>query len=243
MRPLKQEIFRYVDNKRGSWTDTTLSTAYSKLCTIDSIGWDDPAKVYKELSSQGYSNYTIQTYFWIAKDFEEQVKKTRSFHKWLKDNRLRFKNCYKEKTKRLTKPEFEVLLGNAPVDLYNFLVLLGKFGLRKSEAFNACWEDFQDGRFCIRSGKGNKQRFLPRQWSQWLSVQNKEGFIVPRSLNFSEFIKPFTPHDFRHYAVTSWVTDDKLNLKQAAVLAGHASILTTARYIKADLSEIEEKLR
>lgn len=243
MKNLKQEIFRYVDNKRGSWSDSTISSAYSKLCTVDSIGWE-PSKVYKELSSQGYSSYTIQTYFWIAKSFEEQVKKTRSFHKWLKDNRLRFKNCYKEKTKRISREEFEAFLTIASEGpLRDLLILLGRFGLRKSEAFNAKWEDFQDGRFCVQAGKGNKQRFLPRQWSQWLNNEGKSGFILPRSFNFSDFIKPFTPHDFRHYAVTSWINDDKLNLKQAAVLAGHASILTTARYIKADLSEIEEKLK
>lgn len=244
MNNLNQEIFKYVDSHSGSWADSTITTNYSKLVTINDIGWTDPDRVFKELSARKFSKYTIQTYFWIAKDFEEKVKKTQRFKQWIDSNRLKFKNCYKEKTKRITKIEYDSFLqmSREKASSYNFLVLTGHFGLRKSEALKARWEDFQNGRFCVQSGKGGKQRFLPRQFSIKLLKDKKEkGTIAVSPINF-QFLKPFTPHDLRHYAVTNWINVDKLSLKEAALLAGHSSILTTARYVKADLSEIEEKL-
>lgn len=247
MKSLNQEIFHYVDSKSGSWSNSSISTNYSKLCTIDSISWE-PGKLYQELSTKGYANYTIQTYFVLAKKYEETIKKTYKFKKWIEDNRLKFKNCYKEKTRRLSDPEYQTLLKSAPSnDLYNFLLLCGHFGLRKSEALAAKWSDFESGRFCVKNGKGNKQRLLPKQFSRNILKNQDIGdgaIISPLLTNImvANYIKPYTPHDFRHYAVTNWINRDKLNMKQAAILAGHASILTTARYVRTDLNEIEEKL-
>lgn len=236
------EILDYVSKRAGSWSDTTISTAYSKLCTVASIGWDNPDTVFSVLNGRGYSRYTIQTYFTVAQEFERETRATRRFEEWIKNNRLQFKNCYKEKTRRITHPAYEMMLKNAASTThYNFLLLTGKFGLRRSEALSARWEDFHEGRLVV-VGKGNKQRILPRQFGQELLKDRKEtGLIIPQPFRIN-FLSPFSPHDLRHYAVTSWVNDKKLNLKEAAVLAGHASTATTSRYIRTDLTEIEEKL-
>lgn len=245
MNNLRQEISDYVNGRRGSWSDTTISTAYSKLVTCSSVGLN-PSSLYKKLETAGYSRYTIQTYFILARSFEEATKKTFAIRKWMQDNQLRFKNCYKPKIKRIETAEYETFLKKASdnTDLYNFLILLGKFGLRKSEAFNAKWEDFGLDAFCVQSGKGLKQRFVPLG-KELLKDPKQVGFILNRDLRYWKFfgeIKPFTPHDFRAFAITGWVKERGLDLSEAAQIAGHARTDTTNRYIRNDLNKIKEKL-
>ena len=248
MKNLNQEVFRYVDSKSGSWADSTISTAYHKLSVVAGFGLTDPQELYQRLSSKGLGRYSIQSYLILASRFEKEVRNTNRIEKWLQDNRNQFKNCYKTKTRKISKDQFERFLevASPSPDLWNFLVLMGRFGLRKSEALNAKWEDFTaEGTLEIKNGKGDKQRFIP------LSVDNlknfkQEGLILPRGLNYWRFfatIKPFTPHDFRAYAITSWVKEKGLDLSDAALLAGHSKTDTTNRYVRTDLVKIGEKLK
>lgn len=241
MKNLNQEIFSYVDSKSGSWAQSTIHTAYAKLCTISELGFE-PESLYKKLKTAGYSPYTIKTYFILAASYQKTKFNNQKIQTWMQSNRLYFKNSYKEKTKQITKSEYEKFLKESKSDsFYNFLILTGRFGLRKTEVFNVKWEDFSHSGLWV-NGKGNKQRFIPLSISILKNVK-QQGFIIPSDLKYQDFIKPFTAHDLRSYAITSWGKQNNLSIKEAQIVAGHESILTTSRYIRTDLTEIGEKLK
>lgn len=246
MISLNQEIFKYVEQKgsrlvdgvriTGPWADSTVSTNYGKLCTIDSIGWDNPEKVYTTLASKNFSKYTIQAYFWIGCVYEEEVKKTKKFRKWLHSNRHTFKNCYKKKSKRVLEDQFTEFLNKCPTsDLHNFVVLMGKAGLRKSEALAARWEHISQDQLEVPNGKGGKQRFVPFN-KEWLKDVKEQGPVVPAKLNYWKFFNDnfegFTPHDFRSYYATKIVNIHGMSIEDARDLLGHDDIKTTAKYLR-----------
>jgi len=245
MNNFNQEIFDYVLSKKGTWSNSTIDTAYYKLCTAAKEDFK-PDFLYKKLTTENYSPYTIKMYFTLARQYEKDVRKTSKIEEWMQNNRLKFKNCYKPKTKRITKEQFESLLRSSEIntDLYNFLVLMGKFGLRKSEALSVQWEDFSNDSLCV-VGKGNKQRIIPLS-KELLKEPLLNGKVIKEGFTYWKFfesIKPFTPHDFRAYAITYWVKERGLDLSEAAMLAGHAKTDTTNRYIRNDLNKIGEKLK
>jgi hypothetical protein len=118
MNNSEREIYKYVGTKRGSWSPSTIDTVSAKLVTINRLGLE-PQRLYSRLMENGYGRYTIQTYFVLARDFEEQTKKTSRIRKWMQDNRLCFKNSYKKKEKRMTEEQFEkpVKSGHNPSSL------------------------------------------------------------------------------------------------------------------------------
>lgn len=239
----QKELLDYVCSKSGSWATSTSRTAHAKLNTVIRLGME-PTKLYTELSRK-FTRYTVLSYFILARDFEKSVKKTNQIEQWMQSNRIKFKGSYKEKTKKITTEQFNRYTQLAPSDnCYNFLMLIGVAGLRLSEALSIKWEDIQGTRLCVMNGKGDKQRFIPIQ-SDLLKSIKTSGFIIPKGFRYAKFIKEncegFTPHDFRAYAITSWI-ERGLHLKEAALLAGHERIMTTEKYVRTDLNQIERKL-
>lgn len=235
MKNLEQELESYIDGKAGVWSPTTLLTASSKLRTIISGGFR-PDSLYERLSEAGYSRYSIKTYFTLAKQFETETYKTSTFKTWIEGNRRHFKNCYKKKERSITTEQFDSFLAKAPNDnIYNFLVLMGRGGLRKSEAFKTSWDKIKETRLEVESGKGGKQRFIPFLRT-WLKDPETTGSVLPLNLNYWSFFKSigFTPHDFRAYYATKVVNIPGMSIEDARELLGHEDIKTTAKYLRAD---------
>lgn len=247
MKSLNLELSHYVTKKteHDGWSDTTATTAYSKLVTIIRTGLE-PNRLFETFKAEGYGRYTIKNYLLLAQKYEEDTKGTHSIREWLKSNRLKFKNCYKDKTKRIAPDQWTSYLSKTiTANERNFLILIGRAGLRKSEALAARWEDFDGGFLCISEGKGNKQRFVPLLINE-LEDRRDQGLIISSRLKISKFLNrigalAFTPHDFRSFAITQWVSAG-LHTKEAALIAGHSNTKTTERYIRTDLNEIKEKL-
>lgn len=238
MSNLNLDIFNYVNSKSGSWSSSTITTAYAKLCSIDTIGFRDPKKLYQGLVSKGLKPYSIQNYFILASRFEQEKFKTKRIQEWMQSNRLYFKNVYKEKIKTLTDEQFRSFLKAAPTsDLYNFLVLMGKAGLRKSEAFSIKWADIQDNVLTV-IGKGGKKRTIPFSM-QWLNAESEKlKTILPANLSYWQFFKEdlpgFTPHDLRSYYANRVTNMPGMSIYDARDMLGHVNINTTAKYLRAD---------
>lgn len=241
MKNYSQELLTYLDSKHGNWARTTIDTAYAKLCTIARIGFK-PEQLFSELSEKGYSRYTIKTYFILARQFEEEVKKTNHFENWLGRNKLAFKNCYKKKNKNLTEEQYLAVLDSASKtspDMYNFLILMSKAGLRKSEALSITWAGIKNDTLEVSEGKGGKQRFVPFK-AEWLKLtsDNTGESIVSPSVRIQSFFKDFgqgfTPHDFRAYYATKTACLPGMSIEDVRDLLGHVDIRTTAKYLRAD---------
>lgn len=237
MNNLEQELSDYVDRREGSWSPTTSRTVYFKLRTCLDLGLD-PHRLYHKLLRRSYSPYTIKTYFILARSFEEEVLGTHSFKVWMSGNRLRFKNVYKKKTRKVNDIEYQGFLKNASTDhLYNFLILTGRGGLRKMEALSAKWSDINGDRLEIRDGKGGKQRFVPFDKSWLRSSSNGYDLILPVTFNAQYSFKKAgvnaTPHDFRSYYAEKIVNNGGMSIEDARDLLGHSDINTTAQYLRA----------
>ncbi len=237
MKSLQQEILSYVSSKTGVWSDSTISTVYSKLITVLSTGLQ-PDQLYKKLSSEGYSRYTIKMYFTLAQQYEADCYGTTRFQTWTQSNRLKFKNAYKKKVNSITDEQYASFLVKAlehSTDMYNLLILLGKAGLRKGEALGLTRDFIKDNQLEVRDGKGQKQRFIPFN-SQWLL--GDASVIVSATMPYWKFFKDhcegFTPHDFRAYYATKIVNLPGMSIEDARDLLGHNDIKTTARYLRAN---------
>lgn len=235
MKNSDQEILNYVDSKRGSWSSSTIDTAFYKLRTITDSGLA-PKTLYASLKSKGLSPYSIKTYFILASQFEEAVKKTSKIRQWMSANRLSFKNVYKKKERAISDEQFEGLLAKAEgisFDLYNFLVLMGKAGLRKAEAFKVKFSNVKNNSLEVESGKGGKQRFVPFN-QEWLLPTTFD--ILPKNLSYQKFFDEteFTPHDLRAYYATKICNILGMSIEDSRVLLGHEDIRTTSKYLRAD---------
>lgn len=240
---LRTEIEKYVESKRHIWSATTLRSVHSKLRTL-APRIDSPADAYKWLIENKYGRYTIKTYFIIASSFEGEVYNSSKFHTFLQKNKAAFKNCYQDKQRNLKPAEYETFLKKfeGKPQMWNLLVLMGRAGLRISEAKAVKWSDFSDGDLFIR-GKGGKVRKAPLE--QGLLKASGSEFVVTAFNHrkvFERELAPFTPHDFRAYYATQVANHPELNLKDAAMLLGHSSVMTTSRYVRSDYDRVKKEL-
>jgi integrase len=240
MKNLSQAVDNYLKRKIGSWEETTIRTVRAKLLTAGEIGFDG-AKLYHHLKSNNYSSYTIKVYFVLAREFERYVLKTSHLMSWMKENRLLFKHCYKKKIKSMSDDQYGYFLKLAEGhsdEMYNFVLLLGRAGLRLSEALGIKRSAIKDDIVNIESGKGQKQRFVPFKES-WL--KGNAEVVVPTNLNFRAFFNEsfegFTPHDFRSYYANKVGAIPTMSLENLRKLLGHNDIRSTAVYLRSDLTK------
>lgn len=245
---LKAEIATYVHSKHNLWSDRTITSVNYILRTM-AVDFNHPAENYKRLISRGLGRYTIKTYFMVAGKFEEQQLGKTRYKDFLKQNSSAFKNCYKEKTRRLSDDDFRKcreLYSQSNARMFNLLTLMGCAGLRVSEAMSVKWSDFfnEDGVSYLKVvGKGSKQRVIPFDMAK-LQKTDSEFAVQPVAFRFffKRDMKPFTPHDFRAYFATSvardYVSTGQITSKDLASLLGHASTATTEKYIRADLKRV-----
>lgn len=155
------------------------------------------------------------------------------------------------------------------------VALLLHTGLRVSEACALRFEDVvvkeRSGHVVVRSGKGSKYREVPlnatarrvladylavHPGGEWLFPGGKGSKLLDRPMTARAAekalarlsrlagIEPVTPHRLRHTFCKSLV-DAGVSLDRVAVLAGHESLNTVARYTrpgKADLEAAVEKI-
>lgn len=240
---MQTEISTYIATK-VEWARTTKITAGFKLKTILKFETFDPAKLIEALRGAGLGEYSVKTYMIVAADYEEYSLKTGQIKAFMKAKSHMFRNVYKEKTRSITKTQFKDLLDSArDASAFNFLVLTGLCGLRKSEALSVKWSDLEDG-FLVVTGKGNKKRLVP--FPVIALKETGHSQIVPKFQSTKNLLATcalqVSPHDFRAMFVTRAVNEGILSIKEAAVVAGHESISTTSRYIRTDLNEIASKL-
>lgn len=150
------------------------------------------------------------------------------------------------------------------------ITLLLHTGLRVSELCHLDTDDVvikERSGFVTVTGKGNKQRVIPLNvtvrsaLTNWLKVRGNEpgplfisqlgGRISPRSVErivkkyaYHAHLDGVTPHVLRHTFCKSLI-DAGESIDRVALLAGHESLDTTARYTRPtqmDLQEAVEKL-
>ncbi len=153
------------------------------------------------------------------------------------------------------------------------LELLYGSGLRAAETVGLDWRDvsLDDGRLHIRSGKGNRDRFVPighaarEALSGLAAVQtttgadrgpttpvfrnNRGGRLAVRSVGRivnaamrKHGLPPLNPHALRHSCATH-LLDNGADLRSIQDLLGHASLTTTQKYTHVSLSHLRKTHR
>lgn len=247
-------VQRFIAEKKSGWADTTKKSAVSKFRAIRNYVEQASSvpSLVKNLEQANYAPYSIKQYLILLGEYEQSMETTLEIKDYLRNTSYKFRNVYKEKTRRIQYSEYTQILDQAKTqpEVYNFLVLAGHAGLRRSEALEARWEDFDTtGRFLTVQGKGGKQRQVPFSRARLLTSprQTSSGFIVGGSSYplINDFLTSLpthvTPHDFRAMFATEQLNKG-LNIKEVAQIVGHSSISTTARYIRTDLEEISRKM-
>lgn len=150
------------------------------------------------------------------------------------------------------------------------ITLLLHTGLRVSELCSLTIDDVaikeRSGYLVVRSGKGNKRREVPLNSTartalkEWLKMKNGSNslftgkgsdslssraveYLIDK-YSYKARLEKITPHVLRHTFCKSLV-DAGESLDRVANLAGHANLITTAKYTKAtgkDLQKAVEKL-
>lgn len=256
--PWKKKIEAYLDANKNRWSKTTLTSTKSRLYLVASLfnGLDDsvitPDALYNALVETKLSAYSRKTTMIVYAGFEEAVYYTKRVKTFLSRNGFLFRNAYKEKTKNLRMDQISKALDetkNVP-DMYNFIVLCGLAGLRKHEAFKARWSDInQEQSLLTVVGKGGKQRQVPLDPSILLGYGTSSSPDPESRIILSAYTKAvsdrwpaalegFTPHDLRAAYITHLVNSPGVGIKDVSQAVGHASIATTSRYIRADVSKL-----
>lgn len=239
----------YINLKKGLWAETTCSTAVWKLKVCEQISPElDPRDIFDGLKFKQKKLYTIKTYLIIAAGYEKFLKGTEHIKQFLKDNAYVFRHAYQEKTRRMSEEDYATILKeveNSP-NLYNLMILLGRCGLRKSEALEAKWSDIDTRRHLLKvQGKGNKLRHVPilSSWLKQCGVVGSDKIVGSRNGCFSYFKRsPFSFHDFRAFYATKIMNTQGCSIKDAQLMLGHTSIATTQKYLRADLESAKVKI-
>lgn len=242
---LRQKLEEYLAGKEGLWAESTLKSARARLHTLFKISRSlEPKTIFDKLKAEGSSLYSIKQALIVASQFELTVLGTHTIHNWLSRNSYVFRNCYKEKTKMLTADEYQQMLKLAERNdgLYNMIVLMGEAGLRKSEALAAEWSDLTDN--CLKViGKGGKQRLVPISKSRLRRIVGSPRICGTRNgCHYYLQTSPHTFHDLRAFFATRLVNTPGINLRDAQLLLGHSSIVTTQKYLRSDFERVKTVL-
>lgn len=226
--------------KEGLWSKYSIISSRSRINRCLQLSPKlNPVELFDLLSAQNLSLYSIKTTLITASRFERQMMKTSKIKEWLNEHAFRFRHCYRDRTRRMSAGEFGAFLMRQNSEAnHNLLVLIGKCGLRKMEALNAKWDDFNEREnLLVVIGKGGKQREVPLS-SSWLKGLPASGRPIVDQKHYlsRRFIEGtgFGFHDFRAYFATHIANHKELGIKDAQVLLGHSSLLTTQRYVRVD---------
>lgn len=238
-------IDSYLESHKNYWAPTTLKSVRSKLITLEGLSKKlDPEELFEKLQANQFGLYTIQSYFTIGKAYEKDILKTENIANFMKKKSYVFRNAYQDKEARMTSIEFKRILKqvekmNKP-ELFNLVMLLGKCGLRRTEALEAKWTDIKGDELEV-CGKGGKFRRVPIRptWFKEVSHERIAG-EAKGHLYFFRILCEYGFHDFRSYYATKMINKKGLSIKDVAKLLGHTSILTTQRYLRMDFERVKQ---
>lgn len=241
-------VAAYLQSKESLWKPTSLESARFKLEKCYRISEKlDPREIFEGLKADGLKLYSIQVYMMIAAGFETGTRGTYRIRNFLRENSYAFRNAYQEKTKRLTTEHLNEILKECRLNpkMYNAIILMAKCGLRRAEVFSVKWSDIEFNTLRV-TGKGGKKRLVPILTS-WLLPLNMDfivGDLQYQAMRrfISKHLKDFTPHDFRAYYATEVANNPELGVKNAQMLLGHESLVTTQRYVRADFEKAKQVL-
>ena len=121
-------------------------------------------------------------------------------------------------------------------------------GLRISEVVNLKPEDvdFERNYFFVRTGKGEKDRYIPIPKPLLKDLKNLPVNLKVRALEYAikriakkAINKNIHFHTLRHSAATFWLSQ-KMDIRKIQVLLGHSSLNTTMIYTHVSLEDIEK---
>jgi integrase len=242
---LSSYLERYLSSQSTLWSESTYKTLKAKLHTFFRFYEEakgDPKAVFEAMVAEGFGKYTLKIYFRIFAKFEIEVLESNAFTLFLKQNPQLFRFAYAEKTRSIRRGEFQKILQAAKVhsaEMFNFVYLMGKCGLRLEEASQAKWDHIlqlpdSDLVFLKVLGKGSRVREVPITSSELQATGTEK--LCGRPRNFRAFLKQFdlTPHDFRAFFVTRAVNIPGIDLKAVMDVVGHSDVRTTQKYWRAD---------
>lgn len=235
------DLQRVVEEK--DWSETTKVTALSKLRTLESLKFN-PEATFKRLMELGYGMYTIRQYFLLGAQINP------AFRDFLKKNSRQFKGSYRNKTDKVSRDFFEKFMKqiSSSKEMYNLGFLLGRCGLRLSEALYAKWSDFStNNHILVVVGKGNKQREVPcdkklLKKNDSITICGDIGLMPSKMIEFRKYLRPYTPHSLRAYFITEAIEKFGLHLHEVQSIVGHSSIEATQRYFRVEVHSAYNKL-
>lgn len=256
--PMGTEVLRsFMESRKTVWSATTLRTAEPKLrLMIGLIDWDynsyKPQDLHNKLIQLEMGEYSIFNYLRLFSVFEQSVFYLNKTGTYLKENSYKFRNAYKEKTKKIPFEKIIEVLNNDALssEYYNFISLCALGGLRVNEALSLRWDQCsaEEKTIIVTAGKGNKQRVVPFDMSVSLKKVNHEkpcGTLTRGQVRhrWPKELAGFSPHDLRAAYITHLVNTPGISVKDVAIAVGHSNINTTSRYIRPNQGKILKAMR
>lgn len=252
---IQEQIQKYLKKKKSVWTKATYSAESSRINMLVQLGFPikDLTFLLEQLQER-YKPYTVETIFRRMKSLDEEAFNGQfKVAKFMSQSSSLFRGNYIGRRFNPTNEQVTTILDfaakRAP-DLYNYLFLLSRCALRKSEAMNLKWTDIDpNGFLLVYQGKGRKDRALPFSQEQRSKLlPNKSLYVIGsvRHLDKKLWIVKqgtginFTPHALRAFALQFY--SEALTLKELQDYAGHNSIATTMKYLTVDKKAISDKI-
>jgi integrase len=244
---LREQIDTYLKSKELTWSKSTLYAARGQFNSMIRWEWNSPEELHAIMVKKNYGPYTIRTYLYLMAGFDVRFKE------YLKNNHQAFRHAYVEKKKKVTRADLYAALAETKHTdhaLYNTLILAAYSGLRISEivSLNKLAMNRKDGVITV-TGKGGKVRNVPCNFDLF-EYENREheypDFLTKASQirwRWPRALAGFGPHDLRAFFITELVNEPGINVKDAAEVAGHSSILTTSRYIRPDFDKVTAAIK
>ena len=242
MKLTKNDLKKYIKSTDDYWADTTSYTVHSKLSTLIGQSLEgDP--ILKHLLTMGHSKATCLNYLHLISGFEQWKLGTQTTRKFIKKQKFFFANSHNKIRKRLSKKMFEEMLevaGKKSDSLYNLILLMGRGGLRISEATQVKWKDWTDGYKLQVKGKGGLKREVPFIKKRLIKVEEHQGLVAyfPSYRRFfSTHFPEYSAHDLRSYYITRLLNDFKMPVRDVQSFVGHSNPTTTLGYVTLDFDE------
>lgn len=243
----EKKIEKYVEEHQNILSPSSLKTYPSKLRKLASYDFN-PHVAFQEMVEDGYSRYSIEIYFMVARSFEKWIERPLGFKEFENKHRHLFENAYQAKKHELTEAEvLQIMEESARISpiFYSLCWLMAFSGLRFQEALSASPKRLSDCELTI-VGKRSKQRTVlidPRQLHTWITT----GKPIEKILNATRLRRwmdqvgvRFTPHDLRAFFIQHHLRNKKISPKDVQLLVGHKNIETTMQYDTFNIERIKK---
>lgn len=250
-----EEVLTYLESKKYTWSNTTLIAEKHRIKVLLEAGFPDvtPDNLLAVLKPK-YEPYSVYMLFVRASVLEKTLYETNKFGEFIKANPSTFRGIYLGRTYNPSGEDVIKILDTAYKHVprvYNLLMLMGRAGLRKSEALRVKWIDIHETNetLTVRRGKGKKDRLVPfpsylvkklrKSQSEFICGEWKCADRAIRKVRDLCGI-PFTPHALR--ASCLQIYSEILPPAELKEFAGHSSFATTLKYLVFDKKKVADKI-